>query len=67
VFGYTCVNGDARPAEADVQFTRGKGFDTFCPMGPVVGASMRATALETYVNGEQQSARTSEMIAGSML
>jgi 2-keto-4-pentenoate hydratase/2-oxohepta-3-ene-1,7-dioic acid hydratase in catechol pathway len=34
--GYTCVNDvTARDIQKkDVQFTRGKGFDTFCPVGP---------------------------------
>jgi 2-keto-4-pentenoate hydratase/2-oxohepta-3-ene-1,7-dioic acid hydratase in catechol pathway len=36
VFGYTCVNDvTARDLQRkDVQFTRGKSFDTFCPVGP---------------------------------
>ncbi|MGF1466150.1 MAG: fumarylacetoacetate hydrolase family protein [Sandaracinaceae bacterium] len=39
----------------DVQFTRGKGFDTFCPVGPWVETevpSLRDIALRTRVNGE---------------
>ncbi|HXE76550.1 MAG TPA: fumarylacetoacetate hydrolase family protein [Candidatus Xenobia bacterium] len=69
VFGYTCVNDvTARDLQkADVQFTRGKGFDTFCPMGPVIVRGMDASdlAVETYVNGEpRQAGRTSEMIFG---
>lgn len=38
VFGYTCVNDvTARDLQKkDGQWTRGKGFDTFCPVGPVV-------------------------------
>ena len=69
VLGYTCVNDvTARDLQkADVQFTRGKGFDTFCPMGPVMVAGLDAgdLSLETYVNGERrQAARTSEMIFG---
>ena len=38
VFGLTCVNDvTARDLQRrDVQFTRGKGFDTFCPVGPAV-------------------------------
>jgi len=38
ILGYTCVNDvTARDLQKkDVQFTRGKGFDTFCPVGPVV-------------------------------
>jgi 2-keto-4-pentenoate hydratase/2-oxohepta-3-ene-1,7-dioic acid hydratase in catechol pathway len=36
IFGYTCANDvTARDLQrADVQFTRGKGFDSFCPLGP---------------------------------
>ena len=36
VFGYTCLNDiTARDLTAkDLQYTRGKGFDTFCPVGP---------------------------------
>src|SRR3954463_5371676 len=36
IFGYTCVNDVASRdlQRKDVQFTRGKGFDTFCPAGP---------------------------------
>ncbi len=36
VFGYTCANDvTARDLQkADVQFTRAKGFDTFCPDRP---------------------------------
>ena len=36
VLGYTCINDvTARDIQKkDVQFTRGKSFDTFCPVGP---------------------------------
>ncbi|MCA1831661.1 MAG: fumarylacetoacetate hydrolase family protein [Actinomycetota bacterium] len=38
VFGYTCMNDvSARDLQfADVQWTRGKSLDTFCPIGPWV-------------------------------
>lgn len=39
VFGYTCANDvSARDCQKklDKQWTRAKGFDTFCPLGPVV-------------------------------
>lgn len=38
IAGYTCVNDvTARDLQKrDVQFTRGKGFDTFCAIGPAV-------------------------------
>src|SRR3712207_3748523 len=48
----------------DVQFTRGKSFDTFCPVGPYIVTGLDPTDLkvETRVNGEvRQSGRTSAM------
>jgi 2-keto-4-pentenoate hydratase/2-oxohepta-3-ene-1,7-dioic acid hydratase in catechol pathway len=58
VFGYTCLNDvTARDLQkTDGQFTRAKGFDTFCPMGPVVatGLDPKRLAVETYVNGERR-------------
>ena len=41
VFGYTCLNDvTARDIQREEkQFTRAKGFDTFCPVGPVVETS----------------------------
>jgi 2-keto-4-pentenoate hydratase/2-oxohepta-3-ene-1,7-dioic acid hydratase in catechol pathway len=67
VFGYTCVNDvTARDLQkSDVQFTRAKGFDTFCPVGPHVESEIRPQDLlvETLVNGElRQSGRTSLMV-----
>ena len=65
--GFTCLNDvTARDLQqADVQWTRAKGFDTFCPLGPVIETELdlAATTIETYVNGERrQSARATEMI-----
>jgi 2-keto-4-pentenoate hydratase/2-oxohepta-3-ene-1,7-dioic acid hydratase in catechol pathway len=67
VAGYTCVNDvTARDLQKrDGQWTRGKGFDTFCPFGPVLETSLDlpATKVETFVNGiSKQSACVSEMI-----
>ncbi len=66
VLGYTCVNDvTARDLQRkDVQFTRGKSFDTFCPVGPVIVANVNPLDLQltTRVNGEiKQSGRTSSM------
>ena len=66
VFGYTCLNDvTARDLQRrDVQFTRGKSFDTFCPVGPHVVTGLDPTDLRvtTRVNGEtRQNARTSAM------
>jgi 2-keto-4-pentenoate hydratase/2-oxohepta-3-ene-1,7-dioic acid hydratase in catechol pathway len=48
-----------------VQFTRGKSFDTFCPLGPLLETELdlAATTVETYVNGERrQHAPVTDMI-----
>jgi 2-keto-4-pentenoate hydratase/2-oxohepta-3-ene-1,7-dioic acid hydratase in catechol pathway len=67
VLGYTGLNDvTARDLQkADVQFTRGKGFDTFCPIGPHIETQLDpANALvETHVNGERrQSSSTALML-----
>jgi 2-keto-4-pentenoate hydratase/2-oxohepta-3-ene-1,7-dioic acid hydratase in catechol pathway len=67
VLGYTCVNDvTARDLQkSDVQFTRAKGFDTFCPVGPHIESELRPADLlvETLVNGAvRQSGRTSLMV-----
>jgi 2-keto-4-pentenoate hydratase/2-oxohepta-3-ene-1,7-dioic acid hydratase in catechol pathway len=67
VLGYTCVNDvTARDLQkTDVQFTRAKGFDTFCPVGPHIETRFRPedVPVETLVNGElRQSGRTSLMV-----
>ena len=67
ILGYTCLNDvTARDLQKlDVQFTRGKGFDTFCPFGPILETQIdpRGASVETYVNGiRKQSGHTSEMI-----
>lgn len=66
VFGYTCVNDvTARDLQRqDVQFTRAKSFDTFCPVGPTVvtGIDPLDLQVETRVNGEtRQRGRTAAM------
>lgn len=69
ILGYTCVNDvTARDLQKkDGQWTRAKGFDTFCPVGPwiVAGDQVRAQelTLRTWVNGEKkQEASSAEMI-----
>ena len=57
VLGYTCVNDvTARDLqEKDGQWTRAKGFDTFCPVGPVVAADLdpwKGVSVQTRVNGQ---------------
>jgi 2-keto-4-pentenoate hydratase/2-oxohepta-3-ene-1,7-dioic acid hydratase in catechol pathway len=66
VFGYTCVNDvTARDLQRkDVQFTRGKSFDTFCPVGPWIETEIDPAnaAVETRLNGEvKQKGNTADM------
>ncbi|NLE76877.1 MAG: fumarylacetoacetate hydrolase family protein [Chloroflexi bacterium] len=67
VLGYTCaVDVTARDLQRkDGQWTRGKGFDTFCPLGPWLALGLDPTdlALACRVNGQlRQQARTGEMV-----
>jgi len=67
ILGFTCLNDvTARDIQkADVQFTRGKGFDTFCPLGPILETALdlAATRVSTFVNGiQRQSAPVSDMM-----
>src|SRR5262252_9584535 len=67
LLGYTCLNDvTARDLQkSDVQFTRGKGFDTFCPIGPHIETDLDPSSLvvETRVNGAvRQFSNTSLMI-----
>jgi 2-keto-4-pentenoate hydratase/2-oxohepta-3-ene-1,7-dioic acid hydratase in catechol pathway len=66
VLGLTCVNDvTARDLQKkDVQFTRAKSFDTFCPVGPFIITALDPRDLEviTRVNSEiRQRGRTSQM------
>jgi 2-keto-4-pentenoate hydratase/2-oxohepta-3-ene-1,7-dioic acid hydratase in catechol pathway len=67
ILGYSCLNDvTARDLQKkDGQFTRGKGFDTFCPFGPVIETSLdlASATVETFVNGtRKQFGHTAEMI-----
>ena len=68
VRGYTLANDvTARDLQKkDGQWTRAKGFDTFCPVGPIVSDELDPEAgltLETRVNGElRQHASTLDFI-----
>jgi 2-keto-4-pentenoate hydratase/2-oxohepta-3-ene-1,7-dioic acid hydratase in catechol pathway len=59
VFGYTCANdvtvADILHRDASfAQWVRAKGFDTFCPFGPVVATGLDPATLRvrTLLNGE---------------
>ena len=67
VFGYTCANDvTARDLQSsDAQWSRAKGFDTFCPLGPWIETELdhRDLGLSTRVDGETvQDSRTSLLI-----
>jgi 2-keto-4-pentenoate hydratase/2-oxohepta-3-ene-1,7-dioic acid hydratase in catechol pathway len=67
VLGYICLNDvTARDIQRhDVQFTRGKSFDTFCPVGAFIETELNITDLrvQTRVNGVvKQDGRTSQMV-----
>jgi 2-keto-4-pentenoate hydratase/2-oxohepta-3-ene-1,7-dioic acid hydratase in catechol pathway len=65
--GFTCLNDvTARDLQRrDVQFTRAKSFDTFCPVGPHIETELDVSDLRvvTRVNGVvKQDGRTSQMV-----
>jgi len=68
ILGYTCLNDVTTRdlQKTDGQWTRAKGFDTFCPVGPVVADGIDPWAgvhVETRVNGEvKQSATTRDFL-----
>jgi 2-keto-4-pentenoate hydratase/2-oxohepta-3-ene-1,7-dioic acid hydratase in catechol pathway len=68
ILGYTCINDvTARDLqEKDGQWSRAKGFDTFCPVGPVVADGLdpwKGVAVQTRVNGQmRQNGTTADFI-----
>ena len=70
IFGYTAANDvTARDLqERDGQWTRAKGFDTFCPLGPAIETEfdpLERNAIVSRVDGEiRQAGFTSDMVFG---
>lgn len=67
ILGYTCANDvTARDLQKqDGQWTRAKGFDTFCPLGPVITDEIdpNNVRIRSYLNGKlQQDSVTSDFI-----
>jgi 2-keto-4-pentenoate hydratase/2-oxohepta-3-ene-1,7-dioic acid hydratase in catechol pathway len=67
VYGYTVGNDvTARDLQrSDVQFTRAKGFDSFCPLGPWIETDLDTSDLRvtTHLNGDLvQDGTTKEMV-----
>jgi 2-keto-4-pentenoate hydratase/2-oxohepta-3-ene-1,7-dioic acid hydratase in catechol pathway len=70
IFGYTAANDvTARDLQMrDGQWTRAKGFDTFCPLGPAIETELdplERLAVICKVNGEvRQAGFTADMVFG---
>ncbi|MBK1783877.1 fumarylacetoacetate hydrolase family protein [Prauserella cavernicola] len=69
ILGYTVANDvTARDIQkADVQFTRGKGFDTSCPLGPWIETDFdpRGARVRAHVDGElRQDGTTDQLVFG---
>lgn len=69
ILGYTCANDitDRTMQSSDGQWTRAKGFDTYCPLGPWIETSLdpgnlRITAAVNTVI--RQDGNTSELVHG---
>ena len=67
VFGYTCANDVSERVyqRKDGQWTRAKGFDTFCPLGPWIQTALDPAdvRVQCRVNGSlRQDARTRDMV-----
>ncbi|MBN1121390.1 MAG: fumarylacetoacetate hydrolase family protein [Anaerolineae bacterium] len=67
VLGYTCANDvtERDYQKADGQWTRAKGFDTFCPLGPWINTDLDPfdVVVSLRLNGEvKQSASTANMV-----
>jgi 2-keto-4-pentenoate hydratase/2-oxohepta-3-ene-1,7-dioic acid hydratase in catechol pathway len=67
IYGYTCANDvTARDLQrSDAQWSRAKGFDTFCPLGPWIETDLDPSGLSivTRRDGEVvQDASTADMI-----
>ncbi|MDP2923359.1 MAG: fumarylacetoacetate hydrolase family protein [Candidatus Omnitrophota bacterium] len=67
IFGYTCLNDvTARDLQRkDIQWTRAKSFDTFCPVGPWIETELNPSNLKikSYLNGQlKQNSSSSNFI-----
>ncbi len=67
ILGYTCLNDvtERHMQGRDGQWTRAKGFDTFCPIGPVITDEIDPDSVDVraYLNGElKQQSNTRNLI-----
>jgi 2-keto-4-pentenoate hydratase/2-oxohepta-3-ene-1,7-dioic acid hydratase in catechol pathway len=67
LLGYSCLNDvTARDLQkSDVQFTRAKGFDTFCPVGPHIETQLDPSdaLVELHVNGALRQSGSTALMA----
>lgn len=70
ILGYTCLNDvtERFMQGMDGQWTRAKGFDTFCPLGPHIVTELdpRGLRVEAYLNGEQMQSATTDLLIFSV-
>jgi 2-keto-4-pentenoate hydratase/2-oxohepta-3-ene-1,7-dioic acid hydratase in catechol pathway len=70
IFGYTIANDvTARDLQKkDGQWSRAKGFDTFCPLGPVIETEFEVVAqsIRTTVNGDLKQDGTVDQMVHSV-
>lgn len=70
IFGYTIANDvTARDLQkSDGQWTRAKGFDTFCPLGPVIETEFEigSQSIQTRVNGEVRQSGSLDLLVHSV-
>lgn len=67
IFGYTCANDvTARDLQnSDLQWTRSKSFDTFCPLGPWIETELdpENLGISCQINGEiKQDGNTGDLV-----
>jgi 2-keto-4-pentenoate hydratase/2-oxohepta-3-ene-1,7-dioic acid hydratase in catechol pathway len=71
ILGYTCANDvSARDVQkSDGQWTRAKGFDTFCPLGPWIETDLDPAdlAIAAYVGSEQRQAGNTKNLIFSVV
>jgi 2-keto-4-pentenoate hydratase/2-oxohepta-3-ene-1,7-dioic acid hydratase in catechol pathway len=71
ILGYTCANDvSARDVQkSDGQWSRAKGFDTFCPLGPWIETDLDPTdlAITAYVGSEQRQAGNTKNLIFSVV
>lgn len=66
IWGYTIANDvTARDLQQkDGQWTRAKGFDTFCPLGPWIVRELTSGAkLQTYINDDEEEVKQSSLLS----